>query len=93
MQDYPLLFLIWLLPLFGAVLIWSFGPQLKTWAGPIGSALVGVSFLAALFSWNDATTGTGVHQALFAWLPQFAFGLQWDRISLIWTMIITASGS
>jgi NADH-quinone oxidoreductase subunit L len=91
-QDYPLLFLIWLLPLFGAVLLWSFGPQLKSWSGPIGSALVGVSFLAALFSWNDATTGTGAHQALFAWLPQFAFGLQWDRIALIWTMIITGVG-
>src|SRR6201996_7225216 len=92
MQDYPLLFLIWLVPLFGAVLIWAFGPQLKSWAGPIGSALVGVSFLAALFSWNDATTGAGAHQALFAWLPQFAFGLQWDRIALIWTMIITGVG-
>ena len=92
MQDYPLLFLIWLLPLLGAVTIWAFGPQLKSWAGPIGSALVGVSFVAALFSWNDATTGTGAHQALFAWLPQFAFGLQWDRISLIWTMIITGVG-
>jgi NADH-quinone oxidoreductase subunit L len=92
MQDYPLLFLVWLLPLFGAVLLWAFGPQLKSLAGPIGSALVGVSFIAAVASWNDATTGTGAHQALFAWLPQFAFGLQWDRIALIWTMIITGVG-
>ena len=92
MQDYPLLFLVWLLPLFGAVLLWAFGPQLKSMAGPIGSALVGVSFIAAVASWNDATTGAGAHQALFSWLPQFAFGLQWDRISLIWTMIITGVG-
>jgi NADH-quinone oxidoreductase subunit L len=34
----------------------------------------------------------GAHQALFAWLPQFAFGLQWDRIALIWTLIITGVG-
>jgi NADH-quinone oxidoreductase subunit L len=92
LQDYPLLLLIWLLPLFGAVLLWAFGPQLKTWAGPIGSALVGVPFIAALTLWGAATTGTGAHQTLFAWLPQFVFGLQLDRISLVWTMIITGVG-
>ena len=47
-------------------------------------------------SWNDATaingTVQGAHQALVTWLPQFAFGLQWDRISLIWTLIITGVG-
>src|SRR3984885_13408017 len=91
-MDYPLLMLIWLLPLFGAILLWAFGPQLKSVAGPIGSALIGVSFIAAVASWNDATTGTGAHQALFAWLPQYSFGLQWDRISLVWTMIITGVG-
>jgi NADH-quinone oxidoreductase subunit L len=95
-QTYPLLFLIWLLPLFGAVLIWAFGPQLKSFAGPIGSALVGVSFIAALCSWNDATLVSGsvqgAHQALVSWLPQFAFGLQWDRIALVWTLIITGVG-
>jgi NADH-quinone oxidoreductase subunit L len=95
-QDYPLLFLIWLAPLFGAVLIWAFGPQLKSMAGPIGSALIGVAFIATLASWNDAMaingTVQGAHQALFAWLPQFAFGLQWDRISLVWTLIITGVG-
>jgi NADH-quinone oxidoreductase subunit L len=92
MHDYPLLFLIWLLPLFGAVLLWSFGPQLKSMAGPIGSALVGVAFIATLFEWSDATAGLGAHQALVAWLPQFAFGLQLDRISLVWTLIITGVG-
>ncbi len=92
MHDYPLLFLIWLFPLLGSVIIWAFGPQLKSMAGPIGSALVGVSFIAALAEWNDAALGSGAHQALFAWLPQFAFGLQWDRISLVWTLIITGVG-
>jgi NADH-quinone oxidoreductase subunit L len=92
MQDYPLLFLIWLLPLVGAVVLWAFGPQLKSMAGPIGSALIGAAFVATLASWSDATTGSGAHQALFAWLPQFAFGLQWDRIALIWTLIVTGVG-
>ncbi|MGA2393263.1 MAG: proton-conducting transporter membrane subunit, partial [Candidatus Lustribacter sp.] len=91
-MDYPLLFLIWLLPLFGAILLWAFGPQLKSMAGPIGSALIGVAFIATLAEWNDATTGAGAHQALFSWVPQFAFGLQWDRLSLIWTLIITGVG-
>jgi len=91
-MDYPLLFLIWLTPLLGAVILWAFGPQLKSMAGPIGSALIGVSFIATLAEWGDATTGAGAHQALFAWLPQFVFGLQWDRLALIWTLIITGVG-
>jgi NADH:ubiquinone oxidoreductase subunit 6 (subunit J) len=77
-------------------LLWAFGPQLRSLAGPIGSALVGVSFVAALSEWGSATlidgSLEGVRQPLFAWLPQFAFGLQWDRISLVWTLIITGVG-
>jgi NADH-quinone oxidoreductase subunit L len=96
MHVYPLLFVIWLFPLVGGVVLWAFGPQLKTLAGPIGSAMIGVPFVAALFAWGDATLLTpaaqGVQQPLFAWLPQFAFGLQWDRISLVWTLIITGVG-
>ena len=95
MHD-PLLLLIWLGPLVGAVLLWAFGPQLRSLAGPIGSALVGVSFLAAISEWGNATlidgALQGVRMPLFAWLPQFAFGLQWDRISLVWTLIITGVG-
>jgi NADH-quinone oxidoreductase subunit L len=78
------------------VLLWALGPQLRSLAGPIGSALVGVSFVAALSEWGSATlidgSLEGVRQPLFAWLPQFAFGLQWDRISLVWTLIITGVG-
>ncbi len=95
-MDHPLLFLIWLGPLAGAVLLWAFGPQLRSLAGPIGAALVGVSFIAALSEWHNATlidgALAGVRQPLVAWLPQFAFGLQWDRISLVWTLIITGVG-
>ena len=93
---HPLLLFIWLLPLVGALILWTFGPQLRSMSGPIGSALVGVSFIAALSEWGNATlldgAMQGVRQPLFAWLPQFAFGLQWDRISLVWTLIITGVG-
>jgi NADH-quinone oxidoreductase subunit L len=88
--------LIWLSPLAGAVLLWAFGPQLRTLGGPIASALVGVAFLAALSEWDSATQIVGAVQGvrvpLVTWLPQFAFGLQWDRISLVWTLIITGVG-
>jgi NADH-quinone oxidoreductase subunit L len=87
-----LLYLIWLLPLIGGVILFAFGPQLKSWAGPIGSGLVGAAFLATAALWNDATTAAGVHVPLVSWLPGWAFGLQLDRLSLIWTLIITGVG-
>ena len=31
--SYPLLYVIWLLPLFGAIANWAFGPQLRRAAG------------------------------------------------------------
>jgi NADH-quinone oxidoreductase subunit L len=86
------LLLIWLFPLIGAVLLWAFGPRLRSWAGPIGSALVGVPFVATVMLWRDATLGAGVHVPLVSWLPGWAFGLQLDRLTLIWTLIITGVG-
>lgn len=87
-----LLYLVWLLPLVGALVLWSFGPQLKSWAGPIGSALVGVPFAATCVLWGDAVTGTGLHLPLVSWLAGWNFGLQLDRLSLVWTLIITGVG-
>ncbi len=87
-----LLALVWLFPLVGAVLLWAFGPRLRSWAGPIGSALIGVPFVATLMLWRDATTGAGLNLHLGSWLPGWAFGLQLDRLSLIWTLIITGVG-
>ena len=74
-----LLYFLWLLPLFGAVLLWAFGPQLRSWGGPIGSALVGVSFIATLALWGDATAQGGLHVHLVDWLPGWSFGLLLDR--------------
>ncbi|GAC1542065.1 MAG: NADH-quinone oxidoreductase subunit L [Candidatus Velthaea sp.] len=94
--SYPLLYLIWLLPLVGAIVLWAFGPQLKSLGGPIGAALIGTAFVAALFSWNDAAqvsgNAAGAHQAMFTWLPGFSFGLLFDRLALIWTLVITGVG-
>jgi NADH-quinone oxidoreductase subunit L len=94
--GYPLLYLIWLLPLAGALILWAFGPQLKSFGGPIGAALVGTAFVATLVSWNDATqiSGSlgGAHASMFSWMPGFAFGLLFDRLALVWTLIITGVG-
>ena len=94
--SYPYLVAMWLLPLAGAVINFAFGPQLKRLAGPLGSALVGVAFIATLFSWHDGTQtasgATGAHQALFSWIPGWDFGLLLDPLSLLWALIITGVG-
>ncbi len=94
--SYPLLLVLWLLPLAGAILAWAFGPQLKTAAGWICSALVGISFICAVAMWGPGTQSVsgalGAHQALFSWLPGFDFGLLMDPLSLLWTLIITGVG-
>src|SRR5690348_9640911 len=94
--SYPILFVIWLLPLLGAIGIWSFGPQLKRFAGVLGSAAIAISFIAALASWGLATQGSGsqigAQQPLFTWLQGFDFGLLLDPLSLIWVLIITGVG-
>ncbi len=94
-----LLYLVWLAPLLGAVVLWAFGPQLKSWAGPVGSALVGVSFAATLALWRQAVAPhafhhflSGLHVPLVSWLPGWDFGLLLDPLSLIWTLIITGVG-
>jgi NADH-quinone oxidoreductase subunit L len=94
--SYPVLFVIWLLPLLGAIAIWAFGPQLKRFAGVLGSAAIAASFVAALVSWGIATQGSGTQigaqQPLFTWLQGFDFGLLLDPLSLIWVLIITGVG-
>ncbi len=93
---YPLLLTLWTLPLLGAVICWAAGPQLRTIAGWLASALVGISFVLAVASWGSATQNIGgalgAHQALLSWMPGFDFGLLLDPLSLIWTFIITGVG-
>ena len=96
--SYPYLLALWLLPLAGAIAIWAFGPQLKSMAGPLGTAAIGGAFIATLLSWGVATqtggsaSAVGAHQALMTWLPGFDFGLLLDPLSLLWALIITGVG-
>ncbi len=73
-------------------MLWAFGPQLKSWAGPVGSALVGVPFVATCSMWSLATAPGALHIPLVDWLAGWSFGLQLDRLSLVWTLIITGVG-
>jgi len=81
---------LWLLPLFGAILCWFLGPQLKAAAGWLASLAIGVPFVLTLMLWQAGSAG--LHQALFSWMPGFTFGLQLDPLSLLWTFIITGVG-
>ena len=94
--SYPLLVALWLLPLAGAVICWTFGPQLRATAGWLASGLVGASFVLAALSWHDATQSAagaiGANQPLFSWMAGFDFGLLLDPLSLLWTFIITGVG-
>ncbi len=94
--TYPVLFAIWLLPLAGAIVNWAFGPQLKRAAGIVGSAAIGLSFVATLAAWGIGTQSNaatiGAHERLFTWMPGFDFGLLLDPLSLIWALIITGVG-
>jgi NADH-quinone oxidoreductase subunit L len=92
--TYPLLVALWLLPLAGAVLCWTFGPQLKNLSGWLASGMVAASFVLAVLSWGAGTQPNGgAHQALFSWIAgTFDFGLLLDPLSLLWTFIITGVG-
>ncbi|MBV9270145.1 MAG: NADH-quinone oxidoreductase subunit L [Candidatus Eremiobacteraeota bacterium] len=94
--SYPLLLVILLAPLLGAIVNWTFGPQLKRSAGWIGCLALAVSFVATAVSWGAATqnngAATGAHQHLLTWMPGFDFGLLLDPLSLLWVFIITGVG-
>ncbi len=98
--NYPYLIALWLLPLAGAIINWAFGPQLKRAAGPLGSATIGVAFIATLLMWGAATQSVpsggvnlvGAHQSLFSWMPGWNFGLLMDPLALLWALIITGVG-
>ena len=100
--QYPLLLVILLLPLAGAVINWAFGPQLKRAAAILGTLSVGSAFIVTALLWRAATfeniefkTGhvsVGAYEHLFNWMPGFDFGLLLDPLSLVWALIITGVG-
>ncbi len=84
---------IWLLPLAGAVLLWSFGPQVRGAGGMLASLMTGLSFAATLALFSAVTASPyGLHEHLVTWIPGLSYGLQLDRLSLIWTLVITGVG-
>ncbi len=87
-----MLLALWLLPLAGAVICWAFGPQLRERAGWLAAALVGASFVLTVLSWGAGTATGGAEQRLVTWMPGFAFGLLFDQLSLLWTLVITGVG-
>src|SRR5947209_7391167 len=94
--SYPLLPVILLAPLVGAIISWAFGPQLKRAAGWVGCGAIAVSFVATVFSWGVATqnsgAASGAHQHVLTWISGFDFGLLLDPLSLLWVFIITGVG-
>jgi NADH-quinone oxidoreductase subunit L len=89
----PLLPTLWLLPLFGAILLWALGPQLRRNAGYVGSAIVLASFACAVALFGEATLpGNPVRVPLVSWGPGFDLGLSLDPLSLLWTLVITGVG-
>jgi NADH-quinone oxidoreductase subunit L len=88
-----MLYVIWLLPLFGALALWAFGPLLRDRGGILACLMVGVSFGLTAASFQGATAAAGgLHAPLLSWIPGFTFGLWLDPLSLLWTLVITGIG-
>jgi NADH-quinone oxidoreductase subunit L len=94
----PLLMAIWLLPLCGAIVLWAFGPQLKRVAGALASIVVLAAFGLTLadahvaFATFGYGAGVGNGFALGTWTNGFDFGLLWDPLAVLWTLVITGVG-
>ncbi|HEY9086085.1 MAG TPA: NADH-quinone oxidoreductase subunit L [Candidatus Tyrphobacter sp.] len=87
-----MLLLALLIPLAGAVACWAFGPWLRSLAGWLATAAVGISFVVTLLLWSAAMQPGGAHATLFSWMSGFDFGLALDPLSLLWALIITGVG-
>jgi NADH-quinone oxidoreductase subunit L len=94
----PLLLAIWLLPLCGALAIWAFGPQLRRGAGVLATLVVAACFgltlldIHAAFASPSSGVGIGNGVPLGSWTTGFDFGLLWDPLALLWTLVITGVG-
>lgn len=94
----PALWLIPFLPAFAAILIFAFSSSIKPkTAGWLASLGVGLSFLWALYCFvGFIRTGTAIHQPYWQWLNagfvQANAGLLLDKISGVFTLIITGIG-
>jgi NADH:ubiquinone oxidoreductase subunit 5 (subunit L)/multisubunit Na+/H+ antiporter MnhA subunit len=85
-----LLLALWLLPLLGAIVLWTFGPQLRRSGGIVASALVLVSFVLTFVLFLSGTSPDNpLRVPLVSWAHGFNLGLELDPLSLLWTLIIT----
>lgn len=87
-----MLYAIWLLPLLGAMLLWTFGPLLRDRGGIVASLCVGLAFVEAIASYKEGVAAGGLREHLVTWIPGFSFGLLLDPLSLLWTIVITGVG-
>jgi NADH-quinone oxidoreductase subunit L len=93
----PLLLIAWLLPLAGALVLWAFGPQLNKFSGYLATAVVlgafGLTLADASRAFAPVYNGSlGNDVALGSWMTGFNFGLLWDPLALLWTLVITGVG-
>ncbi len=105
MSARDLLDLIWIvpaLPLFGAVFLLLFGKRIgEPFAGWIGTALVGLSFVASIvmfFAMLQLPHEVRVNVVtLYTWLPagklHVDMGFYADTLSVTWILLITGVGS
>ena len=92
-----MLYALWLLPLVGALVLWTFGPQIRDRGGWVGTLFVAASFLVTVLLFNDARVPhahgyDGISAPLVNWIPGWRLGLMLDPLSLLWALIITGVG-
>ncbi|WP_370180678.1 NADH-quinone oxidoreductase subunit L [Rhodococcus wratislaviensis] len=95
---------VWLLPvlpLFGAAVLLLAGRRSDAWGHLLGCATALVSFALGVVFFVDMLGRDAaervVHQTLFSWVPvgelQVDFGLQLDQLSVCFVLLITGVGS
>jgi NADH-quinone oxidoreductase subunit L len=92
-----MLYVLWLLPLVGALVLWTFGPQIRDRGGWVGTLFVAAAFVVTLSLFNAARVPhahgyDGLSSPLVTWIPGWRLGLMLDPLSLLWALIITGVG-
>jgi len=98
-ESASLLMLAWLLPLVGALVLWTFGPWLRAfgaWVGTLmtaGSCVAICMLIPTAMSLHGGRASAGLLFSLVTWLPGMELGLWLDRLSLLWALVITGVGA
>ena len=88
---------LWLLPLAARSCCGRSGRSSRALRGWLGSGLIAASFVLALLSWTrrtqrPATRSARIRRSFVVDCRGFDFGLLFDPLSLLWTLIITGVG-